>query len=199
MSFTPALWTGTSWEFAGRRPLPRRARACCVFVLLGPPGSGRTTVSHRLVGPDALVLDARQTWEALSQRLIEGSWPERLGRPGGVILDGLEWLHRRPSAVELLVELVERRIKAGGRTALIHAHHDPSLEAVWSVLDEERTAVIGLRYPRGYRGRLRSVMRLADERRLMLTRSESRRLARMEPWSLAVVATELDSALQSVS
>lgn len=176
---TPALLTGTSSEFLGRRPWPRVLRERQVVVLLGPQGVGKTVVAEQIAGVDAVRLDTTALSDALLRRVREGGWGACL-EPAALILDGPVWLRGRPGVVELLRELVDLRRREGRRTVLCQRDCDGSIDELIAVLKPGTHVVIGLRFPKGPRGRMRFARALCDV--LGAPREAARGTDQLDPW-----------------
>ncbi len=187
----PALLTGTSSEYLGRRALPKILRERPVVVVLGPSGVGKTCVAHRVAAPDgsALVLGAREVQEALVERVAQRGWSERLLTVRALVLDGPVWLRNRPAAVDALCELLYARSDAGFRTLVCQGTSDASVEELMGRMPAGSLAVIGLRFPKGSRGRLRFARRACDE--LAIPRTAARSTDLIEPWGYARVMAAL--------
>ncbi len=177
----PALLTGTSSEFLGRRPLPHVVRRRLATVILGPEGSGKTTVAMRLVGSGVLRLDTRAVQAALVERVSMRGWAHELREAPALVLDGPVWLHNRPAAVDCLAELVRHRIAQGKRTAICQSDCDGSAHLLIEPIGLGQVVLVGLRYPKGRRGRKRFAARCCDE--LGLPRLAARGTEAIDDWS----------------
>ena len=186
----PALLTGTSSEYLGRRPLPRIVQERSIVFVLGPNGVGRTSVAERLASApmigrvplgEVLRLDAAMVQNALVERVALRRWPDRLVEARSLILDGPCWLRSRPAAVDALIELLIARLLDGRRTVLCQSDDDGSLDVLLGAITPGTAAVIGLRFPKGPRGRLRFARRVCDE--AGVPRSMARTASEIEPWS----------------
>ncbi|MBN2799605.1 MAG: hypothetical protein JXX28_10695 [Deltaproteobacteria bacterium] len=186
---TPALVTGTSTEFLGGKPIPRRVRERRVVFVLGPPGSGKTSVARRLSGTGAHELDAKAVQAALVDRIGALGWSEELLSAPSLVLDGPVWLRNRPAVVEVLCELLTLRAEAGLRTVVCQADRDASIHLLVGALAVHHYVVLGLRLPVGRRGRMRFARRMCDK--LGLEHGAARGTADIEPWSYAAVARHL--------
>jgi hypothetical protein len=184
----PALLAGTSSEYLGRRPLPRILRERKVVFVLGPEGVGKTCVAQRIADPwhgsdaaatEAIVLDTPHLNDALIDCVRECGWTDRILRARAVILDGPVWLKNRPGAVSALSDLLRLRAEAGLRTCVCQDDADGSVRLLMDRLPSGSYAVIGLRFPKGERGRLRFARRACDE--LGLPRTAARGTELLEP------------------
>lgn len=192
----PALFTGTSSEFLGRRALPRVVRDRPVVFVMGPDGSGKTRVAEKLarVGVSKRArprrLDSRELQRAVIERIKRGSWPARLRRAKSLVLDGPVWLRNRPAVVDVLYELLNERIRNGGRTILVQSDADGSVELLMGKMETGSLVVVGLRFPQGPRGKLRFARRMCGE--LDLPRDAARGSQHIQPWRYARVITYLE-------
>lgn len=159
----PALLTGTSGEFMGRKPLPRLLRERKVIYVLGPHGVGKSRVARLLSGPSREDLDRQSLEHALIERVRTGKWANTLLRAPSLVIDGPVWLRNRHGAVTLLLELARLRAAAGYRTVICQAELDGSVEELISASEPGSAVVVGLRFPTGKRSRLRCARDLCDE------------------------------------
>lgn len=150
------------------------------MVLLGPSGVGKTAVAQRIAGEGAPRLDTTRLQEALVRRVRSGGWPRTLLRPQALVLDGPVWLRGRPGVVDLLRELVVERARAGRKTILCQSDDDGSIDELIAVLKRGTAVVIGLRFPKGRRGRLRFARRLCDE--IGAPAEAARLTVQLDPW-----------------
>lgn len=150
-----------------------------MVVLLGPQGVGKTVVAEQIAGIDAVRLDTTRLSDALLRRVREGSWGELLTHDA-LVLDGPVWLRGRPGVVELLRELVEFRRRDGRRTVLCQRDCDGSIDELIALLKPGTSVVVGLRFPKGPRGRLRFARALCDV--LGAPREAARGTEQLEPW-----------------
>lgn len=182
----PALLTGTSSEFLGRRALPRMIRVRNTVFVMGPDGSGKTSVAERFsrVGVSSraktVLLDTRELQRAVLERIRCGSWPTRLVRISSLILDGPVWLQRRPGVVAVLKELLQKRQESACRTVVVQSDADGSLHLLMEEMETGSVVVIGLRFPKGNRGRLRFARKMCDKRGI--PREAARGTQNLEPW-----------------
>ena len=189
----PSLLTGTSSEFLGRRALPRVLAERAVVFVLGDPGSGKSSVGARIAHgrarAPALVIDTRGLQNAMVDRVAQLRWSERLLTVPALLLDGPVWLRNRPAAVDVLCELLHARSRAGLTTVVCQSVEDCSIEVLMPRMEPGSLAVVGLRFPKGERGRLRFARRACDE--LDLPRTAARGTELIEPWGYAQVIDSL--------
>lgn len=178
---TPALLTGTSSEFLGRRPTPRLVRERSVLIVMGPPRVGKSRVSRRLAGEGCLAVDTHDLDRAVVERIRTGSWRDAWLAHAALVLDGPVWLRNRPSVVGVLVELATTRAAGGLRTVFCQRTADGSAEALMGALPSGSTAVIGLRFPRGRRARVAIAERRCSE--LGIDEALARGAHDLDPWS----------------
>jgi hypothetical protein len=186
----PALLTRTSRELLGERPLPTLLQRRPVAFLLGPAGVGKRTVAARLLPPEALRLDADRLRRELNAAGRNRRWSSELLAAPGLLLDGLDCLHRRYGAVRLLGELVQARASEGRRTALTQGPADASVTALYPELAHDARATVLLRFPVGG-GRRRFVKERCAARGLDPARAGD--ALGLEPWTYAAVEVFLDN------
>jgi len=176
----PALLTGTSSEYLGKRSLPRILQERVNIVVLGPEGAGKTSVACRLAGDDLLYLDTRQTQNALVDYVSKGEWAAPMLEMKALVLDGPIWLRNRPAAVSAFCGLMRRRRDAGQHTFVCQSDSDGSVEQLIAAMEPGSLVIIGLRFPKGARGRLRFARRMCDE--MGLARALARGADQLDPW-----------------
>lgn len=176
----PALLTGTSAEFLGRKPLPRLLRARQVVFVLGPEGAGKSRVARALAGATRVELDNRQLDHAMLDRLRTGRWSEGIERAPALVVDGPVWLKGRRGAVQLLLELARVRAAAVRRTVFCQVSGDPSIEELIGAIEPGSAVVLGLRFPTGRRARLRCAWGMCEE--LGVPREAATGSEGLEPW-----------------
>jgi hypothetical protein len=175
----PALLTGTSSEFMGRKPLPRLLRQRHLVFVLGPQGVGKSTVGRVLsrTNGDARVpsrlpavngysgwmdLDTSRLEHALLDRVRSGRWASEIEGASALVIDGPVWLRNRHGAVALLLELAKLRCTAQRRTVFCQAVTDGSIEELISLTEPGSAVVVGLRFPTGRKSRLRCAHEVCD-------------------------------------
>lgn len=176
----PALLTGTSEEFLGKKPLPRVLRCRQVVYVLGPEGVGKSTVARSLCGQAHVELDTRQLEHVMLERVRLLRWPERIEQTPALVVDGPVWLRNRRGAVNLLLELARQRAVDARRTVFVQGDADGSLEELISHSEPGSAVVVGLRFPTGRRGRLRCARRLCAELGLPFAVAAGSEV--LEPW-----------------
>lgn len=186
----PALLTRTSRELLGERALPTLLRVRPVIFVLGEPGSGKTTVAQRLLPDDFHAVDGDGLRKALNLAARYRRWAEPFAESPGLLLDGVDSLHRRYGVVRLLGELIRARAEAGRRTVVIAGASDTSVSLLYPELPCELGASVLLRFPVG-RGRKRFVTERCRARGVDPVRAAP--AVRLEPWSYANVERFLDT------
>lgn len=186
----PAFLTGTSAEYLGRRALPRIVRDRPTIFLLGPTGAGKTSVALRLAQPRPDYLDRIALEAALVDRVRSRVWPERCRLAPVLVLDGPVWLQSRPAIVRVLGELLRERNSKGLKTLVCQPDHDGSVNLLMDQVEPGSTVVLGLRFPKGRRGRLRFATRQCE--RMGLPKTAARGTETIEPWGYAQVKAYLD-------
>lgn len=188
----PALLSGTSSEYLGRRPPPRILRERAVVLLMGEAGVGKSRVAARLAetlgplpGRGRLVaglhtLDAAALQEDIVAYVANRRWSEVVRNSGVLVLDGPVWLHVRPAQLQCLVALFKERAERGRRTFVCQGPDEASLPALMKVMEPGSLVTIALRFPKGSQGRLRFARRECEV--LKLPPSHARDTDLLEPW-----------------
>lgn len=185
----PAHLTRTAGEFLGRRPLPRVIATRPLVFLLGPSGSGKSSVGLRLVGPDPLVIDGPGLRAHLVSRARNGRFPAAVEQAPALLLDGVDCLFGREGAVRLLGGLLRDRCAAGLRTVIVQGSVDDSLVLLYASVVPELRASVLLRFPVG-RGRRLFVQRECT--RLGVAFLLARECVTMSPWTYASVRAAIE-------
>jgi hypothetical protein len=175
----PALLTGTSAEFLGRKPVPTVLRERRTVFVLGPEGVGKTTVARALCGPGRTELDPRQLDAVLIDRVRTGAW-DRWTEVEALLVDGPTWLRDRPGAVALLTELCAVRAERGLVTVVCQVEPDGSVEALMGQCAPGAAVVLGLRFPKGAKSRLKTALQVCEQ--LGLPPAAAVGTDTLEPW-----------------
>lgn len=189
--------TGTSSEYLGSRPLRRIFRERSLVVVLGPPRSGKTTVAERIASwPDRSVLrlDTARLGEELVRCARNRRWSDVILQAPSLVLDGPEYLSRRPGGLAFVASLLQEREARGLRTVVCDARGDGSIDALLGALPAGSAVVLGLRFPNSRSGRLRFARRCCDQ--LGLDRGAASGTDLLEPWGYAEVIAALEQSAQ---
>lgn len=176
----PALITGTSGEFMGRKPSPKLLRQRNIVFILGPEGVGKSTVGRLLLGPQRMDMHARELEGALVNRVKDGRWSTEIEEVQSLLIDGPCWLRHRLGAQLLLTELIRARAHAGRRTIICEVENDGSLEELINQIEPGSAVVMGLRFPVGRRTRLRVARQICRDLDLPLEVADGSEL--LDPW-----------------
>ncbi len=185
----PAHLTRTSFEFLGKRPLPKVIGSRPVVYILGPSGSGKTSVARRLA-EDATELDGVGVRQTLVAAVRNRAFPAAIADAPTLILDGVDCLHGRYGAVMLLGELLRSRGARGLKTVVVEGIADGSVALLFAPVPCSWRASVLLRFPVGH-GRRRHVARVCAARDIHPNRAVH--AVGMEPWSYALVDRYLDT------
>jgi hypothetical protein len=180
----PTFISGTSTEFLGNKPMPHALRLQLVVFVLGPPGSGKTSVARRLSGPAATELDDQALARAVTHRTRYRKWPNLPVAANDLILEGPCFLARRPGFAQAVAELLGLRLKAGIRTVVTEPSDGSTMRALLDAVPVGDRATVLLRFPVG-RGRRRFALKLCEE--LDLDRSMARATSELDPWTYDTV------------
>lgn len=189
----PALVSGTSNEFLGKKPLPRSIRDRPMVFLLGPPGVGKSSVARVLAGDGAHYLPEERVLNALNQRIRDRKWHEELLVTAHVIVQLPCFLDRRPAALECIQDLLRHRAGGGRRTWVIEPESGTSMAAVMGAVHPGYRATVVLRFPVG-RGRLRFARRVCEE--MGVAASHAAETVHADPWTYERVRTLLSQVAQ---
>lgn len=176
----PALITGTSGEFMGRKPKPRLLRQRNIVFILGPEGVGKSTIGRLLLGSPRTDLHTREVESAIMTRVSDGRWSPEIEEAPSLLIDGPCWLRHRLGAQVLLTELIRGRAQAGRRTVICEVENDGSLEELISRIEPGSAVVMGLRFPVGRRTRLRVARQICRELDLPLEAADGSE--QLDPW-----------------
>lgn len=103
-----------------------------LVVVIGRPGSGRSTLGARLAGPNARCLPcqdlAHHLVQELRQRRSDASNGLREPRP--LVVDEVGWLDGRERITQAVMELLTARLAAGHVSILIQGRRDGSLTEI---------------------------------------------------------------------
>lgn len=184
----PALVSGTSSEFLGKKPLPRTVRHRAMVFLMGPEGVGKSSVARRLAGPDGMCLTENDVLDALKSHARTREWNPALVDASALVIECPCFLNRRPAAMAALQELLKARAGGKRNTWIVEAESGTSMERLMEVVHPGYRATLVLRFPIG-RGRKRYALKLCDELGLSADRAAS--VVGIEPWSYAAVRSAL--------
>lgn len=168
-----------------------------MVIVLGPAGSGKTEVAKRLARGAPLRLDTQQLESLVVDRVGAGRWHDKLVAAPSLVLDGPVWLQNRPGVVAQLCELLQLRLEAGHQTVVCQSDHDGSVDLLMECVAPGAMVVLGLRFPKGERGRLRFARRICDQKGI--PRVAARGTHHLDPWGYAEVIAYLDGWSEDTS
>jgi adenylate kinase family enzyme len=190
----PALFTRTSSELLGRRPLPHVLRERPILFVLGPRGAGKSTVARALLG-NALGLVESSFRSAVVAAARNRSWSRELREVRSLLFDEVDCLHDRDGVHELLGLLLRERAAKGLRTVLCQGgESDTSVTLLYPRVAPALRATVLLRFPVG-RGRRQHVQKRCLARELPY--ALARGAVVMEPWNYSLVEAHLDAVAAS--
>jgi hypothetical protein len=191
----PALLSGTSAEYLGRKPLPRVLRERPLIVICGPRCVGKSSVAQALAGDKGRALDDRALNQALVWRVRQKRWSKALLDVPALVLDGPVFLQARPGAAAMVAELVRERCAARLRTVLVEGPvADGSVELLMDAVAPELRATVTLRFPLDG-GRLRFALAVCEA--LGLPRELARATLEIDPWCYRAVRQQLEGQVRS--
>ena len=192
----PAHLTRTAGEFLGSRPIPKVIASRHLVFLLGPCGSGKSSVSQRFLetwgvpSSNVLRMDGAALRAQLVSRARYGKFAATTEQAPGLILDGVDCLFGREGAVSLLGGLLRDRCARGLKTVVVQSPADDSISLLYAAAPPQVRASVLLRFPVG-RGRRRFVQQ--ECRRLSLPFSLARDQVVVEPWTYASVRAAIEA------
>jgi hypothetical protein len=182
--------TGTLTEFVGNRDQPHALFSRAVLFLLGPAGTGKTTVARQYLGFDAPIVRKDEVFQLLVRRILSRSWEEtELCYSDSLILEIPSVLGNKQQITKLLTELINERSRLGKRTAILDSEDNASLQGLLASIDSTIRASIVLRFPEG-KGRYRFLAHRCREKNIPLR--YARRLSQLTPWTYKGALTELE-------
>ena len=176
----PALVSGTSSEFLGKKPLPRSIRDRQMVFILGPTGVGKSCVALALAGTENKLLSESDVLDAINHHVRNREWQSGILEAPALVIESPCFLNRRPAALEGFQDLVRRRAGGGRRTWVVEAKSGSSMENIMAAVHPGYRATLLLRFPVG-RGRLRFAKRICDE--LGIAGVHARSTVDLEPWT----------------
>lgn len=186
----PAFVAGTSAAFLGDAPTPGAVRGRRVVFVLGPPGSGKTSVARWLAGDDRLELDDDGLATAVQARVRHRAWGDAATNLRPLVIEGPCFLSRRVGFAHAVGELLNRRTDHGARTIVTEPADGSTMRALLEAIAVTDRATVLLRFPAG-RGRRRFALGVCEE--LGLDAGLARATTRLEPWSYARARAHLEA------
>jgi hypothetical protein len=130
-------------------------------------------------------LDTSALQREVVQRVRFGKWSDALRNARGLVLDGPIWLRNRDGVLTVLHELLNGRAQAGLRTVVCQTNLDGSVEALMAGMEPGSLVVVGLRFPKGRRGRLKFARRVCEVLEVPFVAALG--TPEIEPWAYAKV------------
>jgi hypothetical protein len=143
----------------------------------------------RLAGSAAVYWSSRAIERAVLARVREGLWSPDVLDAGCLVLDGPVFVRTRAALQDLLCELLLLRVARSSKTIVTDAAGDGSAERLLGAMTSGDTVIVGLRFPKGRRGRLRYARKMCVEQGLPLQAASG--TDRMEPWTYQRVSDAL--------
>jgi hypothetical protein len=191
--YRSSFLSGTCSEFIGAKPLPVLLKERPIVFILGPSGVGKSMVARRILGEETTFLRQQEFLDSLALRILLHKWPDTLIEPDKLIVEGPCFLQSRPTVLLAFTQLITARVERGLQTIILDAEDHGPLQELLSIVPIEQRMTLLLRFPSG-RGRYRFLAHACRARQLPL--SQARRLAKVEPWTYAIVLDELDRLVQ---
>ena len=182
--------TGTFTEFVGNRDQPAALASRPVLFLLGPAGSGKTTVARHWMGYDAPIIRKDTMFDLLIRRVLDRTWSHSdICHHERLILEIPSLVGNKTQMTKLLTELINHRSQNGKKTAILDSEDNASLQGLMASIDSTSRVSIVLRFPEG-KGKYRFLAHRCKAENIPLR--HARRLAKHEPWTYRAVLTELE-------
>ena len=185
--------TGTFTEFVGNRDQPSALISRPVLFLLGPAGSGKTTVARHCLGYDAPIIRKDTMFDLLIRRVLDRTWDHtEICNHERLILEIPSLVGNKTQMTKLLTELINHRSRNGKRTAILDSEDNASLQGLMASIESTTRVSIVLRFPEG-KGKYRFLAHRCKKQNISLR--HARRLAKYEPWTYRTVLTELEKVV----
>ena len=182
--------TGTFTEFVGNRSQPAALNSRPVLFLLGPAGSGKTTVAQHWLGNDAPIVRKNTMFDLLIRRVLDRTWDHaEICHHERLILEIPSLVGNKTQMTKLLTELIHHRSRMGKKTAVLDSEDNASLQGLMASIDSTTRVSIVLRFPEG-KGKYRFLAYRCKKENISLR--HARKLAKYEPWTYRGVLTELE-------
>ena len=182
--------TGTFTEFVGNRDQPAALTSRPVLFLLGPAGSGKTTVARHWLGYDAPVIRKDDMFSRMIRRVLDRTWEHTdICHHERLVLEIPSLVGNKTQMTRLLTELINHRSRNGKKTAILDSEDNASLQGLMASIDSTNRVSIVLRFPEG-KGKYRFLAHRCKKQNIALR--HARRLAKYDPWTYRSVLTELE-------